>query len=78
MKEMKNNPTHSDREPSVRPPLTEEEMEEISRRLIIGCKLARKRVYEMKKQKGTEVAISRDGKIVCMSPDDWIKEFPID
>lgn len=29
----------------------------------------------MKKQKGTEVVIMRDGKIVFLKPEEWEKEF---
>ena len=56
--------------------ITDEEIEKIRRQLVIGFDIARKRVIEMKKQKGTDVVIMRDGKIVFLKPEEWEKEFP--
>ena len=57
---------------------TSEEMDEFARCIALAAKLTRQRVYELKKQKGTGVVISRNGKVEVMTPDDWIKEFPIE
>jgi len=56
--------------------MTNEQFNEIYRRLVIGFRLTRLRVIEMKKQKGTEVVIMRDGKICRIKPEIWEKEAP--
>ncbi len=75
MKNNQENPSATDTRPTS---FSSEEMDEFARCIAIAAKLTRQRVYELKKQKGTGVVISRNGNVEVMSPDDWIKEFPID
>lgn len=55
-------------------PLTEKQVEELTAKLKYGFKLAQQRMIEFKKQKGTKIVISKDDKILHLTPEEF-EEF---
>ena len=54
--------------------MTEEEIQSLRERIATGLRLVPERVAELKRQKGTLVVIWKDGRIVKLTPDEYLKE----
>jgi len=55
--------------------MTDEEFEFLRDRIVTGLRKVPEKVAELKRQKGTLVVIWKDGEIVKLSPDEYLREI---